>query len=614
MIDREKKQGSVLFLLLAIIVLWLKTIMVAIFGFNFQLYSLIDVLLILLSPIGSIMLIMSFSFFMKERLHKGMFFLALTLTTGLLYGDLLYYRFYSDFVTVPILFQFKNVGGLGPSTFELMSAWDLLLFADLIIIGWMVWKKNFSIAVSKVFKTRYFWSMAAIILLSFTLSIWKTPHLFSTSYDRENMVKSIGLFHYHGFDIATAVGAPFKRALASETDAVAAMNYSESFEKDQSALSGIAKGKNLVLISMESTQNFVINQRVNGEEITPFLNDLIKDSIYFDSVYDQTAQGKTSDAEFMVDTSLYPLPSGSVFVRKPDNIFHSLPYLLKTKGGYYNTIFHGNDASFWNREQMYDSLGYDRYFSKTDYNVTEENSVNYGIKDIYFFQQTVPLLEELPQPFYSRLITLTNHFPFLLDEEDQYIAEAETNEGVVNRYIQTVRYQDEALKQFFDRMQKAGLYENTIFVLYGDHYGISAKYEGGLYELLDMEPNVVNHVELQKIPVIIHIPGEEGKRISTIGGEIDIRPTILNLLGIQDNEAPSFGHNLLIREPDHPVIFRDGSFVSQQYIFKDNICYQKENGTEAEIEACAPYIDTVREELQLSDEVITGDLLRFLEE
>jgi lipoteichoic acid synthase len=440
-----------------------------------------------------------------------------------------------------------------------------------------------------------------------------SPYLFAESYDREQMVKSVGPYNYHLYDIGVEATVPFTKMLASKSDTEASIKYTQSKKHNNSDLFGVADGKNVVLISMESTQNFVINQKVDGEEITPFLNSLINDSFYFNQIYDQTAQGKTSDSEFMIDTGLYPLASGSAFVRKPDNRYKSMPHILEKKDDYYAAVFHGNDRTFWNREIMYESLGYNRYFSKRDFNVTEENSVNYGLKDIPFFEQSISYLEKLPQPFYTRFITLTNHFPFLLEEEDKLIPEASTNEDVVNRYVTTVRYEDEAIKSLFNRLKKNGLYKDTIFVLYGDHYGISEKYENGVFELLGQEDTPVNHVKLQQVPLIIHVPGEKGKTIETIGGEIDIRPTILHLLGIKTKDNLSFGHNLFTRKEDHPVIFRDGDFVTEKYVFKDNVCYDKSSEATTSESSCEPFKETVRKELGMSDDIIYGDLLRFLD-
>jgi lipoteichoic acid synthase len=596
-----------------LLLLWIKTMIVMLAGFNISIHSFLDLCLLLINSIGSLMIVLGFSFYFTKKVHAFTLFLATVLTTGILYADLLYFRFYTDFVTLPILFQFKNVGGIGPSTFELMSPWDVLLFADIIIIGWYLNKRRRLPSFTSREKLNYFSVSLALVLLTVAVGLIKTPYLFQEAYDREQMVTAIGPYNYHVYDTGYALGVNLNPLVASKTDTNSPLNYTKTKKNDQSDLFGIAEGKNVILISMESTQNFVINKKVEGKEITPFLNSLVKDSFYFDQIYDQTAQGKTSDSEFMIDTGLYPLASGSVFVRNPENKFKSMPHILKKKDDYYSAVFHGNDASFWNREVMYDSLGYDRFYSKQDYEVTEENSVNYGIKDIPFFNQSISFLQDLPRPFYTRFITLTNHFPFLLEEKDQFIPQASTEVDVVNRYVATVRYEDEAIKRFFGKLKEKGIYDESIFVLYGDHYGISEKYESGVLELMNMEDTPLNHMKLQQVPLIIHVPGTEGKTITSIGGEVDIRPTILHLLGIESKENLSFGHNLFTRVENHPVIFRDGGFVTEKFVYKDNVCYNRKNGEPLLDNQCKPYKEIARKELGMSDDIIYGDLLRFLE-
>ncbi len=594
-------------------ILWLKTVIVCFVGFNLSIQSVFDSVLVLTNSVGSLLLIMGFSFYFGNKVNRFLLFGLYLLGTAILYADLLYYRFYIDFVTLPILFQFDNVGGLSASTIELMSPWDALLFIDIFIAGWLMLQTKSILTVHKQSKSKYITVAVGFVVLTICFGLIKSVHLFSESYDREQMVKSLGPLNYHVYDIALGLKAPLERLLVTEADAVALQEHLQQKDTERTDLFGIAKGKNIVLITLESTQDFVINQKVNGEEVTPFLNELIKDSFYFNQLYDQTAQGKTSDAEFMIDTSLYPLASGSVFVRRPENTYYSLPKILK-ENHYYSATFHGNVSTFWNRDVMYKALGYEQFFSKEDYIVTEENSVNYGLKDSPFFIQSVEYLKDLPQPYYAKFLTLTNHFPFLLDEKDMFIAPAETSEDVVNRYVTTVRYLDKSIETFFEKLKEEGMYENTMFVLVGDHYGISEKYEEGLRELLNEEDSIVNQVKHQQIPLIIHVPGHDGETIMTQGGEIDIRPTLLHLLGIEIDDRYSFGHNLFTRTGDHPVVFRDGSFFSENYMYKDNRCYNKVDGQPVAMHQCEPYLDIVRQELSLSDNIIFQDVLRFMVE
>ena len=217
---------------------------------------------------------------------------------------------------------------------------------------------------------------------------------------------------------------------------------------------------------------------------------------------------------------------------------------------------------------MYPALGYDRYFNLSDYVGTEQMSVGWGLKDKEFFEQSIPKLKSLPQPFYTKFITLTNHFPFLLNPEDQYVDEFNSESGVVNRYFPTVRYTDEALKQFIKQLKAEGLYDNSVIVIYGDHYGISENHNAAMAQFLGKDAiTPFDSMQLQRVPLIIHVPGQEGKVISKVSGQIDIKPTLLHLLGIKTNKSVEFGTDLFIKEEDPLMVMRDGSFVSEDYVY-----------------------------------------------
>lgn len=363
---------------------------------------------------------------------------------------------------------------------------------------------------------------------------------------------------------------------------------------------------------MESLQNFVINETVNGQEITPFLNDFIKESYYFDNFYHQTGQGKTSDSEFIVENSLYPLGRGAVFFMNANNKFTATPDLL-SKHGYFTASLHANNKSFWNRDIMYDTFGYDRFYSITDYEVNEDNSIGWGLKDIDFFEQSIAHLKEMPKPFYAKFITLTNHFPFILDEQDTFIQPYDSNDKTVNNYFPTVRYTDEALKVFVEQLKASGLYDDSIIILYGDHYGISENHNKAMSEFLNKEVTPFVSTQLQRVPLIIHIPGQEGATISSVSGQIDIKPTILHLLGIQAKRDIQFGEDLFSKERSDFVVLRDGSFVTDDYVFTKGTCYDKQTGEQTDESSCTPFMEKAKTELDYSDKIINGDLFRFYE-
>lgn len=196
------------------------------------------------------------------------------------------------------------------------------------------------------------------------------------------------------------------------------------------------------------------------------------------------------------------------------------------------------------------------------------------------------------------------------------IPEYNSNSGTLNRYFQTVRYMDEAVKLFFEHLKEKGLYENSIIVMYGDHYGISENHNKAMAMYLEKEEiTPYDSALLQSVPLFIHVPGSgDGRIIEKVGGQIDLRPTILHLLGIDTSNDMQLGADLFSDEHEDFVIFRDGRFVTDQYVFADQTCFDRATGEKVDIQGCAPYIERAQKELGYSDKIINGDLLRFYDE
>ncbi len=133
---------------------------------------------------------------------------------------------------------------------------------------------------------------------------------------------------------------------------------------------------------------------------------------------------------------------------------------------------------------------------------------------------------------------------------------------------------DEALRQFFQELKDEGLYDNSIIVMYGDHYGISENHNEAMGQYLDKEVTPYVSAQLQRVPMYIHIPGVtdqgKGKTISKVSGQIDLKPTLLHLMGINSKNDIAFGEDLF--SPDHQdfIVFRDGSFITSEYVYTRN--------------------------------------------
>ncbi|MGJ7921362.1 LTA synthase family protein [Neobacillus sp. LXY-4] len=609
-----KKWPKGAMIITATILLWLKTYIVYKTSFDIKIENWTQEIILFINPLSFLLIVFGISLFLNVKKQKRYLLTSSFLLSVTLFANVLFYRFFNDYLTIPVLFQTSNLNDLGSSFHELVKFSDAFYFTDFFVLLFLFKGKanvftNFQ--ASKQERKIYFLLACAIGFFNLGLAEMERPQLLTRTFDREMLVKNIGAFNYQLYDVFLQSKSSAQRAMADGSELVEINNYiNANYQQPNQDLFGIAKGKNIILISMESMQNFVINETVNGQEITPFLNQFIKESYYFDNFYHQTGQGKTSDSEFIIENSLYPLSRGAVFFTHSGNKYSATPEILHNRG-YYTASMHANNKTFWNRDIMYDSLGYERFYSLEDYQVNDTNSVGWGLKDVDFFDQSMRHLTEMPQPFYVKMITLTNHFPFELDEQSQSIAPYNSEDKTVNNYFLTVRYTDEAIKRFVQQLKVNGLYENSIIILYGDHYGISENHNKAMGEFLGVEITPFESAQLQRVPLIIHIPGQTGKTISTVSGQIDVKPTLLHLLGIETKGNIEFGTDLFSKEDKDFTVLRDGSIITKDYLYTKDTCYRKDTGEPAERINCEPYLEKAKTGLNYSDKIINGDLLRF---
>ncbi|NHM31078.1 LTA synthase family protein [Neobacillus terrae] len=615
-LPKEISRSNVMFFAAAVVLFWIKTYSAYKIEFNLGIENTLQQFLLFINPISSALFFFGLGLLFKKR-AKLVIIIMDFLLSFLLYANIVYYRFFNDFVTVPVLMQTKTNGGqLGDSALSLMSVFDIFYFADTIILIVLAFKvfNHIQESTRKPFKIVLLFSITAF-LFNLGLAEKDRPQLLTRSFDRAYLVKYLGAYNFTIYDIIQNIKSSSQRALADSSDITDVENYRKAnYAEPNPAYFGKAKGKNVIYVSMESFQNFMIGYKLNGQEVTPFLNSLARDNntFYFDNFYHQTGQGKTSDAEFLMENSLYPMAQGSVFVNKAQNTYHAMPAILKGYG-YNSAVFHGNYKTFWNRNVMYKALGYDQFYDAEYYNMSQENTKNYGMKDKPFFAESMPMLKNLKQPFYTKFITLSNHFPFEMDPQDTDFPAGDFGDDVVNQYFQSAHYMDQALEQFFNDLKTSGLYDNTIVVLYGDHYGISENHDDAMAKVLGVDQiTPMQSASLQRVPLFIHVPGVKGGVQHQFGGEVDVRPTVLHLLGVDTKNFMEFGSDLLSKEHRNWVLFRNGDYVGQQVTQLNEKCYDSATGQLAADPAQCKDIDNkVHDELDMSDEVVYKDLLRF---
>ena len=193
-----------------------------------------------------------------------------------------------------------------------------------------------------------------------------------------------GIYIYQANDLVVSLQPKINSMFGYEK---AKKTFDEYFDgKDEvqtNEYTNVFEGKNVIVIHAESMMRNAMNLSFNDIEVTPTLNKLSKEGMYFSNFYSQVSVGTSSDSELTYNTSLMPTKSGTAFVSYSDRDYISTPELLKEKG-YYTFSMHANNADFWNRRAMHKSLGYDRFFSKKDYKVTKENTIGLGLSDKEF--------------------------------------------------------------------------------------------------------------------------------------------------------------------------------------------------------------------------------------
>ncbi|EME3495479.1 LTA synthase family protein [Enterococcus faecium] len=625
-------QNRLAIVLTAVFFFWMKTIIAYYADFSLGVEGTIQYFILWINPIATTLLFFGLSLYIKKPKPALAILLIIDiLNTLLLYLNIIFYREFTDFITVKSVLGFSKVSqGLSGSSFSLMKPHDVLYWLDIaVFIGLLVWLKVKKIPiksnpVSKPMAIAVTCLSGLIFSGNLALSEANRPQLLQRTFDRSYIVKYLGIDAYTIYDGIKTGMTSSVRAHASSNGIDEVLDYTKKhYAEPNPETFGLAKGKNVIVLHLESFQQFLINMKVDGQEVTPFLNSIFQNqaTISFDNFFHEVGQGKTSDAENMLETGTFGLPQGSLFTELgSDNVFQAAPAILGQTEGYTSAVFHGNVASFWNRDHVYKNLGYDNFFDRSYFDESDE-TLGYGILDKDLFRESAQYLEHLQQPFYTKFLSVTNHTPYYTDDKNFDFPSLNTGNSTVDNYVRTTHYLDQSLEQFFTYLKKSGIYQNSIFVIYGDHFGISNTDNKDLASALGKDPDTwdeFDNAQMQRVPLMIHMPGyTKGTVNHEYGGEIDVLPTLLHLLGIDDKDYLHFGTDLLSSQHDQVVAFRNGNFVTPKYTVLGGKAYNNQTGKIIDTKAAgideeiSKDQEKVKSALSLSDKLNQENLLRF---
>ena len=566
----------------------------------------------IIADLGLVITIGSFSYLFKGKGRYRYLSIWAVIFTAICMINSVYYTFYTSFASFSMLSLAQFIAPVGDAVVQnVLQLKDLFylipLFFFIFYYHHLAKKGEYKKYEKKERKKKFFHTILVgaitLIVFCFTLSGLEVGR-FIKQWNREYIVMRFGIYLYQGNDLVKSI-QPKITAMFGYDEAKKKMeDYFEGTSDVQdytNEYTNILEGKNVIVIHAESLQDVALNTTFNGQEVTPNLNRLIKEGMFFSNFYSQVSVGTSSDTELTFNTSLMPTQSGTAFVSYFDKTYISIPKLLKEKD-YYTFSMHANNGDFWNRRAMHESLGYDQFFSKENYDVKEEDVIGLGLSDKSFFAQSVEKIKTISaehDKFYGVLITLTNHTPF--SDVDKYgefkvtINETVQNEDgttsvvehpylegtKLGNYFKSVHYADAALGEFFQEMDEAGLLDNTVVILYGDHDARlpKADYVRMLnYDMLTDDVKSTDDPTYQefdsydyelnrKVPLLIWTKDGTIKPqvVDTIMGMYDVVPTIGNMLGFYNKYA--LGHDIFEIGDDNIVVFPNGNWLTSKVYY-----------------------------------------------
>lgn len=539
-------------------------------------------------------------------------------------ADILYYRFFDDLLSAPALLAVRQTGHVWSSIRSLLSPWLLWMVADWpLAIGIAAGVARLD-APAPAFRHRARFAAAALAALTMAGVALSVPRRLSaitleqTFRDRA-VAEQLGLFGFHARDAWIYARSTVLRAAATEEEIGAAAAWLEArapLRAGAGPLSGAARGHNLIVVQVESLQDFVVDFRIAGQAVMPHLKGWAADSLRFTNVTDETSEGRTSDAEFTALTSLLPLDHGAVAFRYAANHFSALPRVLG-EHGYATLSAVPFEPGFWNRQVIHPAYGFQRSLFETDFQMTEQ--IGWGLNDRDFLQQMVPRLEQLPKPFAAWLITLSLHHPFDgFPDRHKELKLGALDRTALGNYLHAMRFFDGALESFRQALARDGLLDTSVVVVFGDHDAGFAR-DPSLSRTIGVGGDETAWALNDRVPLFVRVPhGAEnpvlhGER-ATPAGQMDFAPTLLALLGIDASGLAYIGRNLL-GAPAGPVPRPYGEWIDASHVFFTRsaaaACYER-SGRRIAPDACAAEDREVRRAREVSRLILSADLQQTL--
>ena len=606
----------------------------------------------ILADIAVITLIGSFGYFVKPKHQFKYFFTWSIIFIFVCIVNSMYYTNYMSFASFSLLATSTQIVDVGDAivnnVMEIRDFCYLWQIVAMICVHAFLKKKNYyeKIEKTEIGKESFKKTLFGTILIFILFILFCAPTdwgKFQKQWNREFVVMRFGLYLYQGNDLISSLQPQLSPLFGYDKAVKEYYDFYKEKENVQTEneYTDIFKGKNILVIHAESIQDFTLHTSFNGKEVTPTLNKLAKEGLYFSNFYAQESVGTSSDSEFTFSSSLLPVSNGTVFINYFDRNYVTTQKLLSDMG-YYTFSMHGNKGTFWNRNIVHPNLGYQDFFNQNNFFEIDEK-IGLGLSDESFFNQAIPKIKEISENydnFFGTMIMLTNHTPFswieeFSDYEVNYTYKVTLEDGtvvektdpylegtVLGSYFKSVHYADEALGKFIEDLDSEGLLENTVLVIYGDHDNKLKKKEyEKFFHYLPLEGRYLekgdegyydfNNYEYElnrKVPFIIWSKNDTlQKEVTEVMGMYDISPTLGNMFGFHNEFA--LGHDIFGTE-ENIVVFPDGNWLTNKVYYnnqkEESYALTKEAVSQEYILQNTEYADKI---VSISNDIIIHDLI-----
>lgn len=570
-----------------------------------------------------ICVILTLPMLLKDKARFWIAMLINLLVSILLCVNDLYYSYSSNLVSISQISNLQYGREISIALPNLVHIGLALYFIDIIAV--LVLFLTFRIKIKKHSYKAYIVGIIYLLLMIFLvckpIAKW-IEKAEEYQYNKIQQIEASSIYGYHFIDLRNNIDMKKNVKYKSKNDLMKAYGslkdkYTDKYVLEYD-LAGIAKDKNVIIVQLESVQNFVVNRKINGKEITPNLNRFLNENIEFTNMQNQS-YSSTSDSEFAVMNSIYPLENGMCFAQYPSNDYDNM--YNEFKGADYTTTYiHGNNGAFWNRQAVYSRLKIDNLLFDNVFDSDVERISNY-VSDEAVYRKIVDEMKNYDGKFMVNIVAASSHTAFDLpgiQDKDKKVNLDVGDEyrGIYfGNYLEAMNYADYSFGIFIDELKKAGLYDDSVILVYGDHAGLQM-YNWEMQDFIkEVRPlnDIQTQINYSNVLCGLKIPGVDSMKINKPVSKVDVKPTLMEICGIEDTF--SLGQSMFSNKDF--VCLNNGKIITDKY-FYDGDWYLIESGEkldlsnlpEAEVEKLNDYCESLKTELDISLSINILNLLK----